>query len=91
MTRPRATGGSAVTTQRRSDDSVWQRYLALRDKAEADWRLLARLADHMATEFGTDSPYGGDIDALTTAFDTATTRTRDAVTAYWSWNAQHLS
>jgi hypothetical protein len=46
----------------------YQRYLTLREQANEDWQRLARISAQVAEQFMTDSPHGGDPDALRLAF-----------------------
>ncbi len=61
---------------------LWQQYLAARQQALADWQRVARLAELLSAEFNSETPHGGDLDALSMAFTSATNKTREAVMRY---------
>lgn len=67
---------------RSEEQLLWQKYLNAREQALADWQRFARLAELLSVEFTTDTPHGGDLDALSVAFSSATSKTRDAVARY---------
>jgi len=63
----------------------YQRYLSLREQADADWRRLAQISALVAEQFMNDNPHGGDLDALKITFISATQKTREAVAQYRAW------
>ncbi len=67
---------------------LWQEYLAAREQALADWQRVARLAEVISAEFTTETPHGGDLEALRIAFSSATSKTRDAVARYRAFLAR---
>lgn len=67
---------------RSAEHLLWHEYLAARRQAADDWHRVARLAELLVTQFDTEAPHGGDLDALTVAFTSATAKTRQAVAKY---------
>jgi hypothetical protein len=63
----------------------WQRYLTLREQANADWQQVAQLSALVAEQFMADSPHGGDLDALRSTYTRAIHKTRQALAQYRVW------
>jgi hypothetical protein len=63
----------------------YQRYLTLREQANEDWKRLSQITTLVAEQFMNDSPHGGDIQALSVTFISATQKTREAVAQYRAW------
>ena len=64
---------------------LYQRYLTLREQADEDWKRVARISTVVAEQFMNDSPHGGDVQALSVSFVSATQKTREAVAQYRAW------
>jgi hypothetical protein len=63
----------------------YQRYLTLREQANEDWKRLSQITALVVEQFMKDSPHGGDIQALSVTFFSATQKTREAVAQYRAW------
>jgi hypothetical protein len=66
-------------------EAEYQRYLSLREQADQDWKRVAHISALIAEQFMADSPYGGDVQALSVSFISATQKTREAVAQYRAW------
>ena len=72
-------------TERSGLEQAYQRYQALRDEANVDWRRLADITALVAKQFMEDQPHGGDVHALQGTYFSATQKTREAVAQYRTW------
>ena len=75
-------------TERSELEQEYQRYLAVRDQANADWRRLADITALVAKQFMEDQPHGGDLHALQSTYVSATQKTREAVAQYRAWRTR---